>query len=80
MRIRSSQLSAIHQHLELYEGILESSFEHILILDGNCVLGSDQYKDMRLEKGDSVFLPAGYGDFYIDGKCTFIKTKIDNQK
>jgi len=56
--------------------VLESSFEHILILDGNCVLGSDQYKDMRLEKGDSVFLPAGYGDFYIDGKCTFIKTKI----
>ncbi|MBQ9982230.1 MAG: class I mannose-6-phosphate isomerase [Oscillospiraceae bacterium] len=56
--------------------VSEDSFEHILILEGSCVLGSDNYKDMRLEKGDSVFIPAGYGDFYIDGKCTFIKTKV----
>lgn len=55
----------------------EKSFCHILLIDGSCTLRSDSYDDIKLIKGDSVFIPAGFGNFHIDGLCKLIKTHID---
>ncbi len=55
----------------------EKSFVNILVLDGECVLSSDSYEDMKLKKGDSVFVPAGFGSFELKGKCSAVMTSID---
>ncbi len=53
------------------------SFDHLLIIDGSCTIISKDYKNINLTKGDSLFIPAGYGDFTVDGKCSLIRTNID---
>lgn len=54
----------------------QTSFEHLLVLDGNGTLKGEQCS-MKLKKGDSIFIPAGYGRFTINGNCLIIKTRID---
>lgn len=54
-----------------------SSFVHILVLDGNAVLSGDNTDDIDLVKGSSVFIPAGFGSFKINGKCTAVKTTVE---
>lgn len=55
----------------------ETSFEHILVINGECILKSSSNDDISLKKGDSVFIPAGYGDFSLCGNCLIIKTRTD---
>lgn len=54
-----------------------SSFVHILVLDGNAVLSADNNEDIELVKGSSVFIPAGFGSFTINGKCSAVRTTVE---
>jgi mannose-6-phosphate isomerase len=49
----------------------ETSFNHILVVDGNGTVNGREFK-----KGDSFFVPANFGEYKIDGKCEVIITKI----
>ncbi len=49
----------------------EKSFNHILVLDGQGEIDSQ-----ALKKGDSFFVPAGYGEYKISGECEIIVTNI----
>ncbi len=49
----------------------DDSFNHLLILEGN---GSVDGKSVK--KGDSLFVPANYGDYKICGKMEIIVTSI----
>lgn len=48
-----------------------SSFNHILIIDGCGKINSREFK-----KGDSFFVPAGFGEYKIEGNAEIIMTKI----
>ena len=52
-----------------------TSFLHMLVLEGNAVLKLGDFQ-LPLQKGTSVFVPAGTGAFRIIGKCKFISTTI----
>ena len=51
------------------------SFLSILILDGEGTI-SNQGEKVSYRKGDSIFLPAGSGDFTIEGVCDALITTI----
>ncbi|MFR5876538.1 MAG: type I phosphomannose isomerase catalytic subunit [Eubacterium sp.] len=49
----------------------KKSFNHLLVIDGNGKI------DGRIaKKGDSYFIPAGYGEYTVSGKIEFLTTKI----
>lgn len=50
----------------------EESFAAIIILDGKGTMENDQ----TFEKGDSFFVPAGYGKVKIKGNCQFILARV----
>ena len=54
----------------------ETSFHNILILEGEAVLkcGSE---NLPLKKGDSVFVPAGCGEYALTGTFKSVFTRID---
>ena len=54
----------------------DSSFEHLLVLEGSAVLEGEGVR-MEINKGNSIFVPAGYGRFSVTGNCLIIKTRID---
>lgn len=54
-----------------------SSFISILVLDGEAVVNSRGNEAVKLKKGDSLFVPAGMGEFVITGSCSAIMTNID---
>ena len=49
----------------------DASFNSVLVLDGECTVG-----DVEMKKGDSCFIPAGYGEYTIKGASTVILTDI----
>ena len=52
----------------------ETTFNCITILDGNCtVVGKDS---LEIKKGESIFIPAGYGEYTLTGKCKAILSTI----
>ncbi len=51
----------------------EESFLHILFLDGKGTICSGDDK-LEFKKGDSIFIPAGSGDYEISGLCEAILT------
>ncbi len=55
--------------------VSEDSFAHFLIVEGNgtIVCGGET---VNFEKGDSLFLPAGSGEFQVEGKCEALITTI----
>ena len=54
----------------------EKSFVSLLFLDGTSTISYDG-GNLDVKKGDSVFIPAGFGSFKIDGKCSAVMTTID---
>ena len=56
-------------------GVDDTSFVHLLILEGDAVLKTENV-EIPLKKGTSVFVPAGTGACRIYGKCKFINTSI----
>ncbi len=59
---------------ELYTD--SSSFEHLLVTEGNGTLIKESCR-MVLNRGDSIFIPAGTGSFTVAGNCCIIKTRVD---
>ena len=49
----------------------EKSFNHVLVIDGEGKINGKE-----LKKGDSFFIPAGFGKYEICGKCEIIVTNI----
>ena len=49
----------------------EKSFNHVLVIDGE-----GEINGKSLKKGDSFFIPAGFGKYEICGKCEIIVTNI----
>ncbi len=49
----------------------ENSFNHILIIDG-----SGEINGIKAKKGDSFFVPAGFGNYEIKGETEVLITKI----
>lgn len=49
----------------------EKSFNHVLVVDGNGSINGTDFK-----KGDSFYVPAGYGKYEINGNCEIIVTNI----
>lgn len=54
----------------------ESSFNHILVLEGEGTLIAGN-SEISLKKGSSVFVPASTGIYKIKGKCSIIITEIN---
>ena len=53
----------------------EKSFHSILVLDGSLTLRMDG-EDMKLVKGDSVFIPASAGCYTLSGKAKLVHTTV----
>ena len=53
-----------------------TSFEHLLVTEGSGRLEGKDFS-MDFTKGDSIFIPAGYGRSTVTGNCLIIKTRID---
>lgn len=53
----------------------QDSFVHFLVLDGN---GTIQISDdiQQVQKGDSIFLPAGAGKFEVEGSLEALLTRV----
>ena len=49
----------------------EKSFVSILVTDGNGIIG-----DIEIKKGDSLFIPANYGEFTVKGNMEIIVTRV----
>lgn len=54
----------------------ETSFHSILVLEGEATIKSEDNEVLNLRKGDSVFIPAGTGDYNIEGNISFILTTV----
>lgn len=53
----------------------ENSFNSIIVVDGEGEIVSYNNK-LSIKKGDSIFIPAGMGEYTIKGSMKFIKTLI----
>lgn len=49
----------------------KESFKHVLVVDGSGTINDDSFI-----KGDSFYVPSGFGKFEINGKCEIIVTNI----
>ena len=54
----------------------ENSFVSYVIIDGEGTIESAQNK-FEIRKGDSIFVPAGLGEYVIKGNMTLLETKVD---
>lgn len=52
----------------------EKSFNSILVLEGDPEINADD--TIKAKKGDSIFIPAGTGNYTVEGKCRFVLTKV----
>lgn len=55
--------------------VTEDSFAHFLIVEGEGIVVCGGEKAV-FKKGDSLFLPAGSGEFQVEGKCEALITTI----
>lgn len=53
----------------------ESSFHNLLCVEGKGIL-TCQGEAIEIPAGKNVFLPAGLGEYTLDGKATFLKTTV----
>lgn len=49
----------------------EKSFVSVLVTDGNAIIDG-----IEIKKGDSLFIPANYGEFTVTGKTELIITRV----
>lgn len=57
----------------------EESFHSLLLLEGEAVLSCEADgvpTQLAVKKGDSLFLPAGIGEYSVRGKCQLLLTKV----
>ena len=52
----------------------ETTFNCLTVVDGDCVIsGKDS---LNVSKGESIFIPANYGEYTINGKCKVILSTL----
>ncbi|WP_317368059.1 type I phosphomannose isomerase catalytic subunit [uncultured Tyzzerella sp.] len=51
-----------------------TTFNCITILDGSCTISGKETLDVK--KGESIFIPASYGEYNITGKCKVILSTL----
>lgn len=57
--------------------VSEDSFTSILVMDGEGMfIGDTPEESVSYQKGDSLFLPAGSGEYKIEGTCDALVTTI----
>ncbi len=54
----------------------KTSFVSLLAIDGEGNVVSGNGNNVSIKKGESIFLPAGSGDYCINGKLTVIRTTV----
>ncbi len=64
-----------HLLYRMQGNVTEESFLSILILDGKGTI-TNHGETITYQKGDSIFLPAGSGDFTVEGTCDALLTTI----
>lgn len=52
------------------------SFHSLLCLDGDALFLQDGRPVLTIRKGDSVFVPAGYGGYVVKGSCSLLWTTV----
>lgn len=55
--------------------VSEDSFAHFLVVEGSGTIACGG-EEADFKKGDSLFLPAGSGEFQVEGKCEALITTI----
>ena len=66
--INSEGISVTNEYSDFAD---EKSFVSVLITDGNGTID-----DIEIKKGDSLFIPANYGEFKICGNIEGIITRV----
>ncbi len=52
----------------------ETTFNCITVLDGNCtIIGKNS---LEMKKGESIFIPASYGEYTINGNCKVVLSTL----
>lgn len=54
----------------------EKSFHSLVCLDGDALFLQDGRSVLPIRKGDSVFVPAGYGSYVVKGDCRLLWTTV----
>lgn len=54
----------------------EKSFVSYVLIEGEGTISCDE-GEVELIKGDSVFVPAGLGEYKLSGKMTLLETRVD---
>lgn len=67
------ELIEVSKEIKLY--VDETSFQSVLVVEGEGWLLSEKEK-IEIGKGESIFLPAGYGEYTIAGECKVILSTI----
>ncbi len=65
--------------MEITEATMEAdgeSFHSLVCLDGDALLLRDGKPQFSFRKGDSVFIPAGYGSYTVKGNCRLLRTTV----
>lgn len=57
----------------------ERSFASVIVTEGSAVI-SGHTGDMVVKKGESVFIPAGFGDYVVSGDAEIIVTQVPYSK
>ena len=68
-----AETTAIYNASDLFTS--RDSFHSILLLEGILELEYSSGKEI-LEKGDSLFVPAGYGPYWLRGHGRFLLTMV----
>lgn len=65
--------------MEIQEAALradETSFHSFLCLEGDAILLNQGKPVFSFQKGDSIFVPAGFGDYTVKGRCHLLRTTV----
>lgn len=54
----------------------EKSFQSLLCLEGGAVLLDGGKELLSLKKGDSIFIPSGFGRYTVKGDCEILLTEV----
>ena len=53
-----------------------ASFHSLVCLDGDALLLREGKPEFSFRKGDSIFIPAGFGSYTVKGDCSLLRTTV----
>lgn len=65
--------------MEITEATMQAnglSFHSLVCLNGDALLLREGKPEFSFQKGDSVFIPAGYGSYTVKGNCRLLRTTV----